>query len=272
MLICQNCHQSLSIGIPSISYGQNLILGLSETCGWSQEFCHIVSFKKKHGLTGKKIKVAVMDTGILEHKELKIQEHINFTKGGPMDVHGTFVSGIIAAQPNNFGICGIAPNVELYDVRVLDSNGLSDGYKNINSALNWCYDNGMDLINCSFGSFMPPKDLDIWKKGIVVAASGNCGKPEIDYPARIDEVVAVGSISKDGQQSAFSNFGLFLDLLAPGDEIVSCGKNDSIITSSGTSFAAPFVVGIFALLLEYGIKDKQELIDKTKKIFEGGDI
>lgn len=270
ILICANCHQSLSFKIPDIEYNQNIILPLSETCGWGQQLYDINSFKINNNLSGKNIKVAVMDSGIYDHKDLVVKKHIDFTDGKKMHNHGTFVAGIIAAQQNDFGICGIAPEVELYDIRVLDNNGLCQGYKTIERAFEWCIDHQIDIINCSFGSpQVPPQSLiDIIEsfEGIVCAASGNSGLNLIDYPAAIKKVIAVGSIGQDGKKANYSNYGYGLDLELPGSDILSCGEKDNYYTASGTSFAAPFMTGLTALLLDYGLKNIEAIISKAKSI------
>jgi len=256
--------------IPEIIYNKNLILPLSETWGWGQNLFKINDYKIKYNLSGKGIKVAVMDTGIFDHKDLIIKKHIDFTKNGKFNVHGTFVAGIICAQKNDFGIIGIAPAVELYDLRILDSNGLCNDYKIIDHAFEWCIDNEIDIINCSWGSRQPPQDSTIKIiesfEGIICAASGNSGLESIDYPAAIEKVIAVGSIGKDGKKADYSNYGYGLDLELPGSEILSCGENDNYITASGTSFACPFMVGLTALFMEKGIKDIESIISKTKEI------
>jgi subtilisin family serine protease len=217
------------------------------------------------GLTGKGVKVAVLDTGIsIDHEDLIVSGGTstveNYTSFDDDNGHGTHVAGIIGAQNNSVGSVGVAPDVELYAVKVLDSDGV--GYEGeIAAGIKWAIDNKMDIINMSLSSpgYSPVIDNYInmaADQGImIVAAAGNYGMPDgtqntIEHPAKNENTIAVGAIDKFDIRAPFSATGRELDVVAPGVDIYSTfwedGKN-SYMVESGTSMAAPFVAGTLAV-------------------------
>ncbi|WP_188647867.1 S8 family peptidase [Marinithermofilum abyssi] len=210
---------------------------------------------------GRGIKVAVIDTGIAnDHPALK-----GNYKGGvnilsqmftPYDYngHGTHVAGTIAGRANDMGLVGVAPRVHLYAVKAFNRKG-SANLSDLLSAINWCIENKMDVINMSFGMAKVSDTLrqaivTAYRKGIVmIAAAGNQGTNNVEFPARFKETIGVTSISKDGKLSSFSNVGPGVDIAAPGDKITSSWLNGTTREMSGTSMAVPHVVGTVALLL-----------------------
>ena len=104
---------------------------------------------------GRGIKVAILDTGIdLDHPDLQVAGDVTFvpgtTSGDDDNGHGTLVAGIIAALDNSIGTVGIAPEVELYAVKVLDKKGTGT-MRAIRRGIEWAIDNDMQVINMSFG-------------------------------------------------------------------------------------------------------------------------
>jgi subtilisin family serine protease len=98
--------------------------------------------------------MAVLDTGIAEHPDLRIAGGYNaISDKRPIDQngHGTHIAGTIAARNNSFGVVGIAPQVNLYSVKVLGKSG--SGYtSDIIEGIEWCIRNGIQVINMSFGT------------------------------------------------------------------------------------------------------------------------
>jgi len=216
------------------------------------------------------IKVAILDTGIdWDHPDLA-----DNYKGGydfvnddadPMDDngHGTHCAGIVAAEDNDAGVIGVAPKVYLYAVKVLDSSG--SGYEDdVAAGIQWCIDNGIQIISMSFGS---DSDLPLVKDKcdaaynaglLLVAAAGNDGwskfiRDTVDYPARYSSVIAVGATDSSDNRAVWGFFsasstGPDLELMAPGDEIYSTYWDNTYETLSGTSMACPMVVGTAALV------------------------
>ncbi len=178
--------------------------------------------------------------------------------GSPIHRHGTFVASIIAAQPGRYPIVGVAPGARLMDVRFLDSQNQfgSADWSLFERAVNYAVDNGADIINLSiFANGRPPslfeRALDRARsRGIaIVGISGNLGKSEVMYPGRYDSVLAVSAITPSGLLAAFSNRGPEVVFCAPGADITSFAPGGRPFTDSGTSFAAPHVTGVLALLL-----------------------
>ncbi|MGP4078035.1 S8 family peptidase [Halobacillus sp. K22] len=220
------------------------------------------------GLTGEGVKIAVLDTGVASnHPDLNVAKGISFVEGtdGYEDDngHGTHVTGIIGAQDNEIGTVGIAPNAEIYAVKVLDEegNGLNS---EVVAGIDWAIDQNVDIINLSLTSCKPS---ELTKNAIkkarnagvqVVAAAGNkdvCESENINdilYPARFPEVVSVGAVTKKLDGSDYTYDGPSLDFTAPGARIESTYiTNDDFptgyATMSGSSMAAPHVTGVLAL-------------------------
>ena len=214
--------------------------------------------------TGSGINVAILDTGIdLEHPDLmdNIKGNINMIKpsknGNDKNGHGTHVAGIIAAVDNKIGVIGTGPEISLYAVKVLDNQGrgwLTD----LIDGLDWCIDNGMQVVNMCFGSSEGNQSfhdaiIEAYQAGItLVASSGNNGENggAIEYPAKYIETIAVSAIGEDDNFASFSSWGEEVDLTAPGVDIKSTYKNGSYRIMSGTSMSAPHVTGTVALILK----------------------
>lgn len=104
---------------------------------------------------------------------------------------------------------------------------------------------------------------------IVVCAAGNNGENKVLYPAQYDETIAVGSYSDSvlKNRSKFSSWGETLDIMAPGDEILSTYLNNGYAVLSGTSMASPTICGIIALLLAYHKSlNKTLTVDQVKNL------
>jgi hypothetical protein len=182
----------------------------------------------------------------------------------PMDLdfdgHGTHIAGAIAAERNNFGITGVAPNAKIMPVRVLPFFGSGDP-NNVAAGIRYAADNGANVINLSLGNEFAPSNVinDAIqyannKGSVVVVAAGNSGVDQPDYPARNANLwgIAVGSIDVSGRMDDSSNRSgsTPLDyLVAPGVEIVSTIPDEDYELRSGTSMATPHVAGVAALVL-----------------------
>lgn len=175
--------------------------------------------------------------------------------------HGTHVAGIIGAKGNNsLGVSGVCWNVRLMPLRAgfrtMDAGYLQDD--DAAAAIIYAADNGCKVINMSWGdtSYSPiiadACDYAYAKGVVLVASAGNDGTSELHYPARLANVIAVGSASRAKLLSSFSSHGQGLDLLAPGELILSTYKDEGeslYYEQSGTSMSAPFVTGAIALML-----------------------
>nr|WP_232337189.1 S8 family serine peptidase [Lysinibacillus timonensis] len=212
--------------------------------------------------TGKGVKIAVLDTGIAPHNDLEIAGGVSFTSYTPSYIddngHGTHVAGIIGAENNDIGVVGVAPDADVYAVKVLDRNG-SGNLSDIIKGIDWAITNNMDIINLSLGTQVDSLALKqtvdkAYNKGIlVVAAAGNDGNSEgigetVDYPARYDSVIAVSATDSSNIRGAFSSTGAEVEVAGPGMKILSTFLSNQYAYMNGTSMAAPFVAGNLALL------------------------
>jgi cell wall-associated protease len=188
--------------------------------------------------------------------------------------HGTDVAGLIGAVRNNgYGIDGVADNVKLMAIKAVP---IGDEYdKDVAHAIHYAVDNGAKIINMSFGKKVSPHKEwvdEAFKYAaahdvLLIQAAGNDNqdvdaKPE--YPNDIfedgsatdaDNVINVGAsgLKLDSTlATTFSNYGKKnVDIFAPGVKITSIDSDAELITDDGTSFSAPIVSGIAALILEY---------------------
>ena len=210
--------------------------------------------------------VAVLDTGIdAGHPDLAGRTVAGYNAVNPAtapvddNFHGTFVSGIIAANTNNTeGIAGVAWSAKIMPVKVLDEFG-SGTDEDIIEGLNWAVSHGARVVNMSFGGTMESLVLRdavanaVTKGVVVVAAAGNTGDDAPQYPAAYPDVLSVGATNDNAVITGFSSRGDWLDLAAPGYDIVSTLPRDLDPTfpygqASGTSFSAPIVAGVAALV------------------------
>ncbi len=218
------------------------------------------------GNKGTGIKIAVIDSGIdYTHEDLDDNYaggyDFVFDDDDPFDdsfeSHGTHVAGIIAAEENGIGVIGVAPEADLYAVKVLDGGGV--GLVSwVIAGIEWAVDNGMDIAALSlegphYESLQAACDSAYNAGLLVVAAGGNSrvtGGP-VKYPAAYNSVIAVTGTDADNVQAYFSPVGPELELAAPGVAILSTVSvaNGSYSSISGTSQAAPHVAGTAALFV-----------------------
>jgi subtilisin family serine protease len=171
--------------------------------------------------------------------------------------HGTQVAGVAVAQGNNgLGMAGVAWDVKIMPVKIAKRGDTYD-YA-LAEGIYWAVDHGADIINISFaGSQSTAVEIDAIayavKHGVtVVGAAGNSSSTYVAYPAALPGVLAVGATSRTqtNELAWFSCTGTNLDLVAPGTDIWTTTVGaDNYIVQNGTSFAAPFVTGVAALLL-----------------------
>jgi thermitase len=209
--------------------------------------------------------IAVLDTGVdyahpdLDGKTIRGYDFVD-NDWYPMDLngHGTHVAGIAAAETNNgTGIAGTAPNTKILAVRVLDANG-SGSLQDIADGIRYAADAGAEVINMSLGCNCHTVTLEdavnyAYNKGVVlVAAAGNDNVSTTFEPASYTNVIAVGAVDRYDRKASFSNYGTWVDVVAPGVDIASTYPSNRYVYLSGTSMASPFVAGLAALLKGQG--------------------
>lgn len=210
--------------------------------------------------TNKKVKVAILDSGISPHDDLKNKIVASYnaiqSDQDPIDDlnHGTAIAGIISSSQNKMGFSGIAKdNVEIYNVKVLNSHGKSD-FQTVINGIEWSIKNDVDIINISFGFETNNLEFEnVIKKAlangiIIVAASGNTLGLRVDYPAKYEGVISVSALKSDFTTYSYSGKGK-IDYAAPGKNILSTDKNGDYSIFNGTSFATAFVTGSIAYIL-----------------------
>jgi type VII secretion-associated serine protease mycosin len=214
--------------------------------------------------TGAGVIVAVVDSGSGPHPDLaenllpgrSFLNSVETPEGDDINTsgHGSHVAGIIAAAANNgIGGSGVAPHARILPIRVLNQAG--EGTTGpVASGVRYAADNGAKVINLSLGGTSDSSNLTeaiqyaTDKGALVVAAAGNGGPNDVPkWPAALDLTIAVTAVDPANKATIFDQRGDYIDISAPGTEIVSTAKGD-YFTESGTSMAAGFVAGAAALL------------------------
>lgn len=236
--------------------------------------------------------VAIIDTGIdTAHPEFTNRIHALSYNSRTKEVgiskvvddfgHGTMVAGIVGAiKDNSRGIAGIAPNSMLLIIKANNEALGTFPDSAIIEGIYYAVENGANIINLSLGgSYANPQTkiaVDYAKsRGVfVVSATGNDGEEGLKYPAGFDSVISVGAIDKTKTIASYSNFGVGLDVVAPGSEIITTTRNSGYGSASGTSFASPQVAGLLALLLSYDATlSYDEVVARlTKTAMEAGTV
>lgn len=244
-------------------------------------------------VAGTAIHVYVIDTGIdFNHQDLNVDKVgswncINSCVGGGGDDdhgHGTHVAGTIGAKANNLDVVGVAPDVILHSVKVLDSTGYgyeSDIIAALNIVVGQVASKGPVVANLSLGgsgkktgtcSASGAQNADLYhgafcdaaRAGVViVAAAGNSGADAANFvPAAYDDAVITVSATESGDKfPRWSNWGndaatwaptssAPVAIAAPGASILSTQMGGGTTTKSGTSMASPHAAGVAAILLQ----------------------
>ena len=241
----------------------------------------IHEIKKFHeqGIKGKGVKVAIFDGGCAYHPDLKIAGGYNAYNDDSnymVDIsgHGTHVAGIVGMQDNDFGYLGVAPECELYIVKL---NPLDSGGHNRTAqvrGIDWAIRNNIDIINCSFSG---PTDSESRREAfrvaseehdiIIVTSAGNeqrnvpIDHDTMHYPARYPFVYAVANVDENKERYISSSVGEQVDFSAGGVNIMSTDLDGGYRSRTGTSMSAPVITGMFALYKQmYPNKSKNEIV------------
>ena len=232
-----------------------------------------MDYAEKYKITGKGVRIGVIDSGInFDHEEFtgaKILEGKNYINEDepPTDTvgHGTFIGGLIAAQAGNrVGMKGLAPDAEIVPLKCFDAKKGA-----VAGIVKGVYDS-VDVWNCQVLnlSFSIDYDSKILREAIehalesgviVIAAAGNLsagtahkdGGDPLTYPAAWPGVIGVGAVTKDWVAASYSYRNTSVYISAPGSGLSApaCYSPISYITGSGTSYAAPMVTAAAALAL-----------------------
>ncbi|MFT4146921.1 MAG: S8 family serine peptidase [Mobilitalea sp.] len=255
---------------------------------------------------GNSVIVGVLDTGInIEHNDLQsniwlnpneIANGIDDDGNGYVDdingwdfasndntvfdltseeTHGTQVSGVIAADSNDIGISGIAPDVKIVPLKFI--NGGYGYTSDAIEAIEYAEKMGIRIINCSWGaSAYNPALYDIMQNTdiLFVCAAGNNSQDVADesfYPACFDlsNIISVAAVDNRGNLASFSNYGSSIDVALPGVDILSTISDSNYSLMSGTSMSAAYATGIAALL--YSLDNNLSPLDIKSKIIQSSD-
>ncbi|KJK37869.1 peptidase S8 [Streptomyces variegatus] len=233
--------------------------------------------------TGKGMRVAVIDTGVdvtnpqltdavdvksgrnFLPKNLKDDDGNPIERGkenGTTDTvgHGTKVAGIIAARPvKGTGFVGLAPDATIIPIQQNDAEGNGD-VGTLTAAIRYAVQAGADVINISQDTTRPMTstsdlklaiDQALNKRIVVVASAGNDGlggNVKETYPASYEGVLAVAASDRNNERAAFSQSGEFVGVAAPGVDMISTVPKGGHCSDNGTSFSAPYVAGLAALI------------------------
>ncbi|MGW7452915.1 type VII secretion-associated serine protease mycosin [Streptomyces sp. NPDC054787] len=233
---------------------------------------------------GHPIRVAVIDTGV-DRANPQLSGAIDTGAGkdlvdpkggdGTTDTigHGTKVAGLIAARPQEgTGFVGLAPDAVIIPIRQNDGQGKGNALS-LSQAIDHAVAKGAQVINISQDTDVPMSaDSELGKSVqkaiaanvVVVASAGNdgmSGQKRKTYPAAFPGVLAVGSSDRNNERAAFSQPGDFIGVAAPGVDMVSTVPGFGQCIDNGTSFSAPYVAGVAALLrAEHGDWSVQQIV------------
>lgn len=209
---------------------------------------------------GQGVRVALLDSAPdIAHRDLAPSDILAVATDSPgrAGVHGTLMAGVIGAAENNgYGIAGLAPAARIVSIPICTSKGGAGGRCTIYQMLqgfDHAYEAEAVIVNLSLSG--PPNPL--LERGVarleelgmvVVAAAGNEGQEERRYPAAYPSVVGVGAVDREGRLFPSSNRGAWVELHAPGVEVLSTVPGSAFAFGSGTSLAAAHVTGSLAVL------------------------
>ncbi|WP_059011597.1 type VII secretion-associated serine protease mycosin [Streptomyces specialis] len=220
---------------------------------------------------GENVRVAVIDSGVdTANPQLtgavdaaSGTDFLQDAEGGPTTDpvgHGTKVAGIIAARPSDdTGFVGLAPGATIIPIRQNDAEG-SGSVATLAQSIEYAIGQGAHIINISQDSEGTPTPDSALEQAVahalaedivVIASVGNegaDGRLRETYPAAYDGVLAVAASDRNNERAPFSQAGDFVGIAAPGVDIVSTVPLGGQCVDNGTSFAAPYVAGVAALL------------------------
>lgn len=237
-----------------------------QTIPWAQQR---LDFTNTWGITrGKGVTVAVVDSGINESNPQlagRVVKQIDLTNTHNTDCygHGTQVAGIIAARDERnasppMPFVGVAPDVRLISIKIQEGESSTDNGGLLAQGIERAVQEGADIINFSGVNTDFPELRQAVRYAekhdvLIVASAGNTdpqkkASEQREYPASYPGVLSVGAVGQSGPLSDFSNTTSKVDVSAPGEDIVSTCGDGYIGSLQGTSYAAPYVTGVAALV------------------------
>lgn len=222
--------------------------------------------------TGEGIKIAVIDTAIdATHPEFS-KAHVSTysayeTEDTPVVGHGSGIVGILVADDS---LLGIAPGAHILSAQAFrgdESGKITGGTLSILRSVEWAFDQQAPIFNLSFAGYRDPLLEDAIfalaaSGAIPVAAAGNDGTDAPPaYPAAYEGVIAVTASAADATLYSLANNGAYIDLTAPGVDLLVPANDQSYALASGTSLATAYVSGTIAVLMaHYPDKTPEEIV------------
>jgi len=209
--------------------------------------------------TGNGVKVAILDTGV-DGSDLDLAARMvagwntydNNDLTADINGHGTLVAGTAAASGNNaIGVASVAYSAQIMPLRISDINGY--GYSStIASGLTWAADHGAKVANISFGvaGYATVESAAQYFKGrggLTFVAAGNEGTNMAVAPS--ENMLVVSATDSNDAKTSWSNYGSFISIAAPGENIKTTARGGGYASAAGTSFASPVVAGAAALMM-----------------------
>jgi subtilisin len=274
-----------------------------QVTGWGQKVMNLDQIPPT--FKGRGTRIAIIDSGAATtHPDLqRINSGVDLTNNNnpaswSVDTvfHGSHCAGVIAGS-GAVGIRGFAPEAEVHVCKIFPGGRFSD----LISALDFCMEKGVDVVNLSLGSDQPSETLEqkilqAKQAGIAcIVAAGNSGAA-VQYPASSPNVLAVSAVGKlnefppntyhsqtilgdsrligpDGFFAAkFSCFGPEVGVCGPGVAILSSVPNSNYAVWDGTSMAAPHITGLAALILahhpDFQGQFQAKNSDRVNRLFE----
>ncbi|MDX6640777.1 MAG: serine protease [Solirubrobacteraceae bacterium] len=212
--------------------------------------------------------VGIVDSGIdAAHEDLRgrVAACATATGGrvaagqcGDDNGHGTHVAGTVgAATDNGAGIAGIAFASPLIVCKALGGPQGAGTTADVAACIGWAHAAGARVISMSLGGpasqTLATAVTAAWARGgragsLLVAAAGNDGDGQLEYPAALPDVISVAATDDAGNPAPFSNANADVELAAPGVDVLSDRAGGGYVTMSGTSMATPHVSAVAALL------------------------
>jgi subtilisin family serine protease len=168
------------------------------------------------------------------------------------------VAGTIAANTNNaIGVAGVAFNTRLSICRALGGPLGSGSTTDVANCIDWLVTKGVKVISMSLGggasTTLQSAVQNAWKNGaangaVVIAAAGNDGNSNVNYPAGYAEVVSVAATDANDARASYSNQNADVEVAAPGSNVLSTVRGGGYASLSGTSMATPHASGVAAVL------------------------
>lgn len=219
------------------------------------------------GCVGQNVKIAVVDSGVDAVEDLKANllpgySFVDEDTSNTSDIsgHGTFVSGIIAAEANNgilmAGLAYRAKIVPLKCFKIGETGKPTGTVEDVSKAIKMAVDDfECKVINLSLGlktnsdTLKDAVEYALGKNAIVVAACGNETDGTVNYPSAYDGVISVGSVDIDKKWC--TNRNQYIDIGAPGHGVYGLDREGGVVQGSGSSYAAPIVSALAAVCLNF---------------------